>query len=377
MIGAVVAHVVRRRGGSSARAGAWIAAIADGREPVRDPLRDRSADVLARDPARRVRASSRSSARSSGRRSGGSRWFGARGRCSVYTQYWSFYLLVVVVGLLVVDGVARASTATRRDACSSRWRSAGSRSSRGCRRSSTSARTPERRGARRCCPGIPLGYTLRDFAGGASGTAADRQEGWLLFFVLLPMLSSACSGAAIDERRIEIDLHIPREVRVIAFVGGAGLVVALTLNYLAGGAFQSRYSAIVFPFFVLLVARGLHDAARPADPGRCARRRGRARIRRAACATSSTQRTQAGAGRGGAARRGEARRPRRVLPRPARPVGAPARASRASTRSSYPSFAGPGARRLGRLQEAAGRGRPGVVRRRPRSPAPARTRSGT
>jgi hypothetical protein len=35
-----------------------------------------------------------------------------------------------------------------------------------------------------------------------------------------------------------------------------GLAVSATLNYVAGGAFQSRYSAIVFPFFVLLVARG-------------------------------------------------------------------------------------------------------------------------
>ena len=130
----------------------------------------------------------------------------------LYTQYWSFYLLVVVVGAARLDGVARSSSATRRAACSSRWPSAASPSCRGCRRSSTSARTPARRGARRCCPGIPLGYTLRDFAGGASGTAADRQEGWLLFFILLPMLMlGVVRPRAIDERRIEIDLHMPRE----------------------------------------------------------------------------------------------------------------------------------------------------------------------
>ncbi len=106
-------------------------------------------------------------------------------------------------------------------------------------------------------PGIPFGYTLRDFAGGTSGTSADRQEGWVLFFVLVPMLILGVFGRAIDERRIEIDLRVPKETRSIAFLGGAGLVVVLTLNYLAGGAFQSRYSAIVFPFFILLVARGL------------------------------------------------------------------------------------------------------------------------
>ena len=173
----------------------------------------------------------------------------------VYTQYWSFYLLIVVVGFvawmawrgpnrdaarrvlvaMAIGGLAfvpwlptflyqRAHTGTP-------WG------------------TP-------VLPGIPLGYTLRDFAGGASGTAADRQEGWILFFVLLPMLILGVFGRPIDERRIEIDLHVPREARAIAFVGGVGLVAALMLNYLAGGAFQSRYSAIVFPFFVLLVARG-------------------------------------------------------------------------------------------------------------------------
>jgi hypothetical protein len=108
----------------------------------------------------------------------------------------------------------------------------------------------------RVLPGIPFGYTLRDFSGAASSTSADRQEGWILFFVLVPMLLLGVFGRAVDARRVEIDLHVPRETRVIAFLGGVGLLASLSLNYLAGGAFQSRYSAIVFPFFILLVARG-------------------------------------------------------------------------------------------------------------------------
>ena len=183
----------------------------------------------------------------------------------MYTQYWSFYLLAVVAGLLVWTA----------------WRGKRDELRRAARRvlvamavgalafvpwlptflyqrahTGTPWGTP-------VLPGIPLGYTLRDFAGGASGTAADRQEGWLLFFILLPMLILGVFAHAIDERRIEIDLHVPRETRVIAFVGGVGLVAALTLNYLAGGAFQSRYSAIVFPFFVLLVARGFTTLRNP------------------------------------------------------------------------------------------------------------------
>lgn len=173
----------------------------------------------------------------------------------MYTQYWSFYLLAVVFGALV-------------------W---------------TAWRGQRREGARRVLvamvvgglafvpwvptflyqrahtgtpwgeptlPGIPFGYTFRDFAGGTSGTSADRQEGWVLFFVLIPMAIVGMFGRPIDERRVELDLDVPLETRLVAYLLGVGLLVALTLNYLAGGAFQSRYSAIVFPFFLLLLARG-------------------------------------------------------------------------------------------------------------------------
>jgi mannosyltransferase len=173
----------------------------------------------------------------------------------VYTQYWSFYLLVVVVGLLGWTAWrGRQRDAARRVLAAMAvggltfvpWLPTFlyQRAHTG-----TPWGTP-------VLPGIPLGYTLRDFAGGASGTGGDRQEGWLLFLILLPMLVLGLFARPIDERRIEIDLRMPRESRVIAFVGGVGLVVALSLNYLAGGAFQSRYSALVFPFFILLVARG-------------------------------------------------------------------------------------------------------------------------
>jgi len=173
----------------------------------------------------------------------------------VYTQYWAFYLLLVVGGLLVwmsFRGDHRDAARRMLVACAIGlltflpWVPTFlyQRAHTG-----TPWGTP-------VLPGIPLGYTLRDFAGGASGTAADRQEGWLLFFVLFPLLVVGVFGRAVDGRRLELDLRVPREVRGIAFVFGAGLVVSLTLNYLAGGAFQSRYSAIVFPFFILLVARG-------------------------------------------------------------------------------------------------------------------------
>jgi hypothetical protein len=99
-------------------------------------------------------------------------------------------------------------------------------------------------------PGIPIGETFRDFAG------SDEQEGWLLLFPLIALLLLGIFGRARDDRHIDIDLRTQPEGRWIAFVGGVTLVVALFLNYLAGSAFQTRYSVLVFPFFVVLVARG-------------------------------------------------------------------------------------------------------------------------
>jgi hypothetical protein len=180
----------------------------------------------------------------------------------LYTQYWSVYLLVVVVGVLVWaawrgqhrEAAVRVIVAMAIGGCAFLpWLPTFlyQRAHTG-----TPWGTP-------VLPGIPLGYTLRDFAGGASGTAADRQEGWLLFVLLLPVLALGVFGRGVDDRSVEIDLRVPREARLIAFVGGAGLIVGLSLNYLAGGAFQSRYSAFVFPFFVLLVARGFSTLRDP------------------------------------------------------------------------------------------------------------------
>lgn len=172
-----------------------------------------------------------------------------------YTQYWTLYLLLVVAALLLV----MAWRGGHRDAARKMllamvvaglafipWLSTFlyQRAHTG-----TPWGTP-------VLPGIPIGETFRDFAGG------DEQEGWLLLFVLVGLLFLGVFGRSVDDRHVDLDLRTQPEIRGEALVGGVGLVVALSLNYLAGGAFQTRYSALVFPFFVVLLARGvtvLHD----------------------------------------------------------------------------------------------------------------------
>jgi hypothetical protein len=104
---------------------------------------------------------------------------------------------------------------------------------------------------------VPWGNTLVDFAGG------DFQEGWLLLVPVIGLLLLGLFATARDRRHIDIDLHTVPGARWEAIVGFATLMVGFSLNYLAGGAFQTRYSAIAFPFFVVVVARGVTTLADP------------------------------------------------------------------------------------------------------------------
>jgi hypothetical protein len=174
---------------------------------------------------------------------------------AVYTQYWTFYLLAVCVLLFL--------WMARHD----RFRTAGKRllvaTGLGLLAflpwvptflyQNAHTGTPW---GRAMFPTLPIAYTVRDFAGGVP-IGGDLPESWVLLFILFTMLLFGVFGRASGEDKIELDFRTQRDARLFAFVGGAGLVVATFLAYVGGSAFQTRYSAIVFPFFVLLVARGL------------------------------------------------------------------------------------------------------------------------
>ena len=234
-----------------------------------------------------------------------------------------------------LDDAGATEIATRPARCWSRWSWAASPSCRGCRRSCTSARTRARLGH----AGSP-GHPVRLHAARLRGRRAARGERRRAGCSSCPVPAAAARRVRTraDNRRIEVDVRTQREVRVTRSSAAPGSSSGSRSTTSCGGAFQSRYSAIVFPFFVLLVARGFTTLRDPRSSAGCwwspsgsgsrrraqhhhpthpsRRGRGVLRTRRSRATSSCTAPTSSG--------------PRCT-----------ARAARDSTRSCIPSFAGP------------------------------------
>jgi len=168
----------------------------------------------------------------------------------VYTQYWAFYLLAVVSALLLVLARRGPHTAAARrlliglalgGLSFAPWVTTFL-----YQRAHTGTPWGEA-----VLPGLPIGETFSDFAG------STEHEGWLLLFPMTVLILFGVFGRAADGRSIEIDLRTRPDVRWEALVGIVTLVAGTTGSYLMGSAFQSRYSAIILPFYVLVVARGV------------------------------------------------------------------------------------------------------------------------
>ena len=91
---------------------------------------------------------------------------------------------------------------------------------------------------------------ISEFAGGRS--SSGRALG-LLFFALAGF---GLFGAGLDRVRVEVDLRTRPRGRGLAIVLAGTLAVAIAIGLLTHGAFAARYTSVVFPAFVLLVALG-------------------------------------------------------------------------------------------------------------------------
>lgn len=92
---------------------------------------------------------------------------------------------------------------------------------------------------------------LADFGGG--GFRASDFVGAVLFVLIL----LAVFGIARGRRHIDLDLRTVGQFRLEAVVLVLTLLIGVAVSSVAGSAFASRYAAVFFPFFVLLVAGGI------------------------------------------------------------------------------------------------------------------------
>ncbi len=172
----------------------------------------------------------------------------------VYSQYWSFYL-IAVVGLGLVYASWRGPEAGRPTArrlllavavgtltllpwLDTLWFQLGHTG------------TPW---GESVVPWFGLAVAMSAFAGGYR-----HAEAWVLLLPLLVLPLVALFGAALDNRRIELDLRTRPQVRWEMAVAFGTLGLGLVAAFLGGTAFDGRYAAIMFPLLVVVLAASLN-----------------------------------------------------------------------------------------------------------------------
>ncbi|HEY3725035.1 MAG TPA: glycosyltransferase family 39 protein [Acidimicrobiia bacterium] len=90
-----------------------------------------------------------------------------------------------------------------------------------------------------------------DFAGGR------MVEGWTIVLPLVVLALLALFGRRRDRWQIDVDLRTFPGVRWEWLVGVLTLVGGLSLSFLTGSGFQSRYASVMYPLFALAVAFGI------------------------------------------------------------------------------------------------------------------------
>ena len=100
-------------------------------------------------------------------------------------------------------------------------------------------------------PTTLLVQSVQDFSGG------PYSEAQVLSLITVVLVVIGVFGRGIDAWKVELDLHTRVEARLPAALLVSTAVVASVAGIATHTTFNSRYAAVFFPFFVLLVALGL------------------------------------------------------------------------------------------------------------------------
>jgi mannosyltransferase len=105
-------------------------------------------------------------------------------------------------------------------------------------------------------PATMVVVTVVDFAG---GSFSESQLGSYLLVVVIALATFGALSAALVTVRGRVDPRVRNELVVLALTLG----VAWAVSYATSNTFASRYTAVIFPLFVLCVAAGIAMARTP------------------------------------------------------------------------------------------------------------------
>ena len=171
-----------------------------------------------------------------------------------YTQYWCLYLLAVAGALLVIRAVRVGPGAVRRSTTRViaavvvggltfvPWLP-------------TFAYQNQHTGTPWGDPQVPwsaIAETVLRFAG-----SNQHGETYILLFALLTLVVFGVFGRGRDDATIELDLRTQAATRREALLAAGTLLLGTGVGFVAGTAFDARYSSVMFPFYTLLAAVGI------------------------------------------------------------------------------------------------------------------------
>ncbi len=166
----------------------------------------------------------------------------------LYSHYWSLYLVAVCFGLVAWRGWRKGDVAARRVALS--LVAAGAAFLPWLPVLAYQAKHTGTPWASPSQPWRVFPDVIGEFAGGAV------PESPLNFMVLLLLLAIGLFGRARDKRHIDLDLQTRSPANWLAIIVAGTTAVSILAGYLSHATFQPRYTAGIFPLFILWAATG-------------------------------------------------------------------------------------------------------------------------
>lgn len=174
----------------------------------------------------------------------------------LYTHNWSLYL-VAVVGLMVL---VRALRATDPGARRASWLVVAALAVAGLGYVPwlpTLASQARHTGTPWGDPILPWSGLAWHFEGLGGVAIPKHAEAEIYRYGTVLLIALGVFGAGVDRRHIDLDLRTQRRARGLAVAAYGTFLLAMVASYVAGAAFDPRYSSVMVPLVLVVIALGV------------------------------------------------------------------------------------------------------------------------